>query len=98
MGIQTGAEDRSHAVELHARYPVFRLFYMPRAIVYVISQTMCLLADPSDPFEEVDISELLHLLNVYDLHNLLVVEQDPRCLLTQLLPDERNIVPAKVRG
>lgn len=43
--------------------------------------------------EKVHIGKLPHLLNVHGLDDLLIVEEDPRGRLRQLLANERNVVP-----
>jgi hypothetical protein len=50
--------------------------------------------DASDPLEEVDIGKLLHLLDFHYLHDLFIVEQDPRgtVVMWQLLADEGDIM------
>lgn len=45
--------------------------------------------------EEVNIGKLLHLLHIDNLYNLLIVEQNPRCLLrviAQRLADESYVM------
>jgi len=61
------------------------------------ARSLPLIVDPVslNPSEEVHIGSLLHLVNILILHDLFIVEQDPRqpILAGQCLANESHIMP-----